>query len=53
MKVDVVELKPKKAILKVKDTKPYFVNSLRRVMISELPKLAIQDVVIYLSLIHI
>jgi len=47
MKVNVKELKPKKAVLKIEDTKPYFVNSLRRVMISELPKLAVDDVVIY------
>jgi DNA-directed RNA polymerase subunit D len=47
MKVDIKELKPKKAIIKIEDTKPYFVNSLRRIMLSELPKLAVQDVVIY------
>ena len=47
MKVNVKELKPKKAVLKIEDTRPYFVNSLRRVMISELPKLAVDDVVIY------
>lgn len=47
MKVDVVELKPKKAVLKIEDTQPYFVNSLRRIMLSELPKLAVEDVVIY------
>jgi len=47
MKVNIMELKPKKAIIKIEDTKPYFVNSLRRVMLSELPKLAIEDVVIY------
>jgi DNA-directed RNA polymerase subunit D len=47
MKIDVVELKPKKAVLKIEDTEPYFVNSLRRIMLSELPKLAVDDVVIY------
>jgi DNA-directed RNA polymerase subunit D len=47
MKIDVKELKPKKAVLKFEDTQPYFVNSLRRVMLSELPKLAVNDVVIY------
>jgi len=47
MNVNVKELKPKKAVLKIEDTKPYFVNSLRRVMLSELPKLAVYDVVIY------
>ncbi len=47
MNVNVKELKLKKAVLKIEDTKPYFVNSLRRVMLSELPKLAVDDVVIY------
>lgn len=47
MKVNVKELKTKKAVIKIEDTKPYFVNSLRRVMLSELPKLAVNDVVIY------
>ena len=47
MKVDIVELKPKKAVIRIEDTKPYFVNALRRIMISELPKLAVDDVVIY------
>ncbi|UCB58000.1 MAG: DNA-directed RNA polymerase subunit D [Thermoplasmatales archaeon] len=47
MKVDVVELKPKKAVIKIEETQLYFVNSLRRVMLSELPKLAVEDVVIY------
>ena len=47
MKVEVKELKPKKAVLRIEDTNLYFVNSLRRIMISELPKLAVEDVVIY------
>jgi DNA-directed RNA polymerase subunit D len=47
MKIEVKELKPKKAVLKIEDTKPYFVNSLRRVMLSELPKLAVESAVIY------
>jgi len=47
MKVNVTELKPKKAVLKLEDTEPYFVNSIRRIMLSELPKLAIDNVVIY------
>ena len=47
MKIEVIELKPKKAVIKIENTKPYFVNSLRRIMISELPKLAVEDVVIY------
>ena len=47
MKVDVKDLKPKKAVIKIDEVKPYFINSLRRTMISELPKLAVNDVVIY------
>jgi DNA-directed RNA polymerase subunit D len=47
MKVDIKELKPKKATIKIEDVKPYFVNSIRRIMISELPKLAVNEVVIY------
>ncbi|MGF3554328.1 MAG: DNA-directed RNA polymerase subunit D, partial [Thermoplasmatota archaeon] len=47
MKLDILELKPKKAVLKIEDTKPYFINSIRRVMLAELPKLAVDDVIIY------
>ena len=47
MKVEVKELKPKKAVLRFEDTNLYFVNSLRRIMLSELPKLAVDDVIIY------
>ena len=47
MKVEVKELKPKKAVLKIENTSPYFVNSFRRIMLADLPKLAVDDVVIY------
>ena len=47
MKLEIKELKPKKAELKIEDTKPYFINSLRRIMLAELPKLAINNVIIY------
>jgi len=47
MKVKTVEMKPKKCVIKVEDTKPYFINSIRRIMLSELPKLAVEDIVIY------
>ncbi len=47
MKVKTVELKGNKGVLKIEDTELYFINSLRRVMIAELPKLAIDDVIIY------
>ena len=35
MKVEIKELKPKKAVIKIEDIRPYFINSLRRVMLSE------------------
>jgi len=47
MKVTTRELKANKAVLKIEDTDAYFVNSLRRVMLADLPKLAIEDVIIY------
>src|SRR5512137_533309 len=47
MKVKTMELKGNKGMLKLEDTDVYFVNSLRRVMLAELPKLAIDDVIIY------
>jgi len=47
MKVKTMELKGNKGVLKFEDTNLYFVNSLRRIMLSELPKLAIHDVIIY------
>ena len=47
MKVKTIEMKPKKAVIRIEDVKPYFVNSIRRIMLSELPKLAIEDVIIY------
>lgn len=47
MKFEVVDLKPKKAVLRFEDTAPYFINSLRRTMIADLPKLAVDNVTIY------
>jgi len=47
MDIDVVELKPKKAVIKFENTSPYFVNSLRRTMVADLPKLAVDNVIIY------
>ena len=47
MKVKGIKLKGNNGMLKLEDTDVYFVNSLRRVMLSELPKLAIQNVIIY------
>jgi DNA-directed RNA polymerase subunit D len=47
MKVKTTELKGNKGVLRFEDAELYFVNSLRRVMLAELPKLAIDDVIIY------
>jgi DNA-directed RNA polymerase subunit D len=47
MKVEATEFKGKKGIVKLSDTDVYFLNALRRVMIAELPKLAIDNVIIY------
>jgi len=47
MKIEVIDLKPKKIVIKIIGVEPYLVNSIRRILISELPKLAIDDVVIY------
>jgi DNA-directed RNA polymerase subunit D len=47
MKVSLDELKKKKAVLSIEDIDLYLLNSIRRIMLSELPKLAIEDVVIY------
>ena len=47
MKVKTIELKGNKGVLKLEGTDVYFVNAIRRVMLSELPKLAIDDVIIY------
>lgn len=47
MKVTTKELSPKKAVIQIEDMGAYFVNSLRRVMLSDLPKLAIDHVIIY------
>ena len=47
MKAKTVELKGNKGVLHFEDVNLYFVNSLRRVMLSDLPKLAINNVIIY------
>jgi DNA-directed RNA polymerase subunit D len=45
--VKIQELQDRKARLFIEDATPYFVNSLRRVLVSEVPKMAIEDVIIY------
>ena len=47
MKVAATEFKGNRGEIKVSDTDVYFLNSLRRVLVAELPKLAIDDVIIY------
>ena len=47
MKIKTMELKGNKGVVHIEDAEMYFVNSLRRVMLAELPKLAIDDVIIY------
>jgi DNA-directed RNA polymerase subunit D len=47
MKIAVDEKNPKKAVLSIEGINLYLLNSIRRIMLSELPKLAIEDVVIY------
>lgn len=41
------ELTPRKCRLLIEDASPYFVNSLRRTLLAEVPKLAIDDVIVY------
>jgi len=47
MKIQVDEMQPKQAVFTVSDTEIYLINSIRRIMLSELPKLAIENVIIY------
>jgi DNA-directed RNA polymerase subunit D len=47
MKVKSAELKGNKGVLKIEDADLHFLNSLRRIKLYELPKLAISDVIIY------
>src|SRR6056297_2478160 len=47
MKIQVDELESKKAVLTLQDVPVHIVNTLRRIMLAEVPKLAIDDVVIY------
>ncbi|MEM0467239.1 MAG: DNA-directed RNA polymerase subunit D [Candidatus Thermoplasmatota archaeon] len=47
MKIKSIDFKGNKGQIHFEDTEIYFLNSLRRIMLSELPKLAIEDVIIY------
>ena len=47
MKTKLIDIQAKKITVNITDTKPYFVNAIRRTMIGDLPKLAVEDVIIY------
>lgn len=47
MKLKFLEIKDDYAKILFEDTKPYFVNAIRRTLISDIPKLAIETVTIY------
>ena len=47
MEIEVLDFKPKKLVIKINGIELYIINSIRRILISELPKLAIDEVVIY------
>lgn len=47
MKIDVVELNATTGVFDVRDVTPSFLNAIRRTMLSEVPKMAIDDVTIY------
>ena len=47
MKITFLELQNDRARVLFEDTTPYFINAIRRTMISDIPKLAIEDVTIY------
>jgi DNA-directed RNA polymerase subunit D len=47
MKIQVDDIQPKQAALTIIDNEIYLINSIRRIMLSELPKLAIDNVIIY------
>jgi DNA-directed RNA polymerase subunit D len=47
MKLDVVELTPTIGVFDLRGVTPAFLNPLRRTMMSDVPKLAIEDVTIY------
>lgn len=51
MEIEVRELKEKKAELLISDTNPPMANALRRVLIADIPKLAIEDVEFHLGTI--
>ena len=49
MKIDVVEMTPTKAQFVITDTNPAFANALRRTIVSDVPKMAIDNVEFHLG----
>lgn len=47
MKIDIIEMDDRKAVLDIQDSAPYFVNALRRALIAEVPKLAMEYITFY------
>ena len=47
MKIEALDLKANNGIVKIDGVEVFFVNALRRIMVSDLPKLAINNVIIY------
>jgi len=49
MQIEFLELTDTKAVFVLNSTAPYFVNALRRVLVAEVPKMAIEDVEFHLG----
>ena len=49
MKIDIVEMTPTKAQFVITDTNPSFANALRRVIVADVPKMAIDNVEFHLG----
>lgn len=49
MKIDITEMTPNKAEFVISDTSPAFANALRRVILSDVPKMAIDNVEFHLG----
>jgi len=49
MKIDIVEMTPTKAQFVITDTNPTFANALRRIIVSDVPKMAIDQVEFHLG----
>lgn len=49
MKIDIIEMTPTKAQFAITDTNPVFANALRRTIISDVPKMALDNVEFHLG----